>query len=79
MSSALLLLIAWVAVGAALLVAQVVNMWLGLRAKGLAFGWRLLSLVPPAAPAVAWAGGRRVAPILWGVLLVVYVALRLAG
>jgi hypothetical protein len=72
------LLLAWVLVGAAFLVVHVVVVWLSLRAKALRPATRLLALVPPAAPGVAWVAGRRVAPILWGVLLATYVALRLA-
>lgn len=73
------LLLALVLVGAAFLVVHVANLWAGLRASNLAWGWRLLALVPPATPAVAWAAGRRVAPALWGAILVAYLALRLAA
>ncbi len=72
------LLLAWVLVGAALLVVHVVVVWLSLRAKSLRLTTRLLALVPPIAPGIAWVAGRRVAPVLWGVLLVTYVVLRLA-
>lgn len=72
------LLLSWIVAGAAFLVAHLVNVWQSLSAKALAVKWRVLSLVPPAAPAVAWAAGRRVAPVVWGVLLVTYVVLRAA-
>lgn len=64
-------------VGAAWLVLHVLVVWQAMRASELAWRHRLVALVPPAAPAVAWAGGRRVAPVVWAILLVVYVVLRL--
>jgi hypothetical protein len=64
-------------VGAAWLVLHLLVVWQAMRASELAWHKRLLALVPPAAPAVAWAGGRRVAPAVWGILLVIYVVLRL--
>ncbi len=69
------LLLSWVLVGAAVLVVHAVVLWqlrsVGWRAKVAAL------LIPPIAPALAWRAGRRVAPILWAVLVVTYVALRL--
>lgn len=71
------LLLSWTLVGAAWLVLHALLVWQSLRAGGLAWRWRLLALLPPVAPGVAWAGGRRAAPILWAALLVLYVLLRL--
>lgn len=70
------LLVSWTLAGAAWLVMHVLVVWQSLRADALGWKWRLLALVPPAAPGVAWAGGRRVAPVLWVALLAVYVLLR---
>ena len=72
------LLVSWTVLGAAWLVTHVLVVFQALRADALAWRWRLLALVPPAAPGVAWAGGRRAAPVLWGALLVLYVLLRVA-
>jgi len=71
------LLLSWVLAGAAWLVAHVAVVWLALSARELSTRLRLLSLLPPAAPVVAWVAGRRVAPVLWGVLLVTYAGLRM--
>lgn len=73
------MLLAWVVVGAAFVVVHVWALWRALRAGALAVRWRLLALLPPATPVVAWLNGARVAPVLWGCLLVAYVALRAAG
>jgi hypothetical protein len=73
------LLLSWTLVGAAWSVTHVVVVWQSLRAEGLGWTWRLLALLPPAAPGVAWAGGHRAGPILWLALVVVYVLLRAAG
>jgi hypothetical protein len=56
---------------------HLLNVWQALRARALAWPWRLLALVPPAAPVLSWLGGHRVAPVLWGAHLVGYLALRL--
>lgn len=80
MSASAWLLIAWILVGAAVLFAHAVllaQVWLGARKVG----WlpRMLALfVPVAAPIVAWIDGRRVAPIVWTVLVLTYIGLRLA-
>ncbi len=71
------LLLSWIVVGAALLVAHLAVLVQALGARELAAKYRLLALVPPLAPVVAWIGGRRAAPIAWLVLLVTYVVLRL--
>ncbi len=71
------LLIAWVLAGAAVLVAHAVVTWQVMTAAKLPLRARLVGLLPPLSPLVAWVAGRRVAPILWAVLLVTYVALRL--
>lgn len=73
------MLLAWVLVGAVFLVLHVLALWQGLRAGELASRWRWVALVPPATPVVAWINGARVAPVLWGVVLVTYGILRLAG
>lgn len=70
------LLMSLVLVGALWLLLHAVVLWQSLSARSLAWKWRLLALIPPAAPGVAWAAGRRVAPLLWGVLMVVYLVLR---
>jgi hypothetical protein len=79
MGSAAWMLIAWVLVGAAFLLAHAVALWQGVSARSLPPAWRIAALLPPAAPVVAWKGGARVAPVLWGVALVTYVVLRVAG
>ncbi|MGF1466366.1 MAG: hypothetical protein ACFCGT_09540 [Sandaracinaceae bacterium] len=73
----LALLLSWVLVGAALLFVHVLILAQVLRAASLSWGARALALFPPFAPIVAWVGGRRVTPVVWAVLLVVYLALRL--
>lgn len=77
MTPKLWLLIAWVLVGAVVLVVHAVVTWQGLSARSLSWRWRLAALAPPLAPFVAWFAGRRVAPILWAVSIAVYVTLRL--
>jgi hypothetical protein len=72
------LLVSWIVVGAAFLVVHVVLVWLCVRAANLSNLMKAVSLVPPATPIVAWASGLRAQPILWLVLLVVYVGLRLS-
>ena len=72
------LLVSSILVGALWLVLHAVVLWQSLRADSLEWKWRLVALLPPAAPAVAWAGGRRAAPILWAALLVLYLLLRMA-
>jgi len=71
------LLLGWVLAGAAWLIVHVAVVWLALSERELSKRLRLLALLPPAAPVVAWAAGRRVAPVLWGVLLLTYAGLRL--
>jgi hypothetical protein len=71
------LLVSLTLVGAAFLVAHVVVVWLSLGATDMKWRWRVLALLPPVAPALAWIAGRRVAPIAWGALLGSYVVLRL--
>jgi hypothetical protein len=78
-SSELALLIALVVVGAMWLVAHVAVLWKSLRAKELAWYYKLLAIVPVAAPGVAWVAGSRVAPIVWGVLGAAYVTLRVVA
>lgn len=71
------LLASWIVVGAAWLLLHAVVVWQAVREGSLAAWWRLLALVPPAAPVVAWKAGRRVAPVLWAVFLALYASLRL--
>lgn len=73
------LLIAWVLVGAAVLVVHAVVLWQCLTARSLPWRARIVALAPPLAPVVAWVAGRRVAPISWVVLVVAYVTLRMLG
>lgn len=76
MSAHAWLLLSWVLVGAAVLVAHAVVVAQALCARQLDWRFRLAALVPPIAPFVAWYGGRRVAPIAELVLIVVYATLR---
>lgn len=73
------LLVTMVLVGAAWLVVHVVTLVQALRAEDLETRWRVLALVPPATPFVAWKGGKRIAPALWLGVLVCYVVLRIVG
>lgn len=77
MSPRVWLLLVWVLVGAAVLVVHAVVLWQVIRARQVEPRWRWLALIPPLAPVLAWVDGRRVAPIAWIVLVVVYVTLRL--
>jgi hypothetical protein len=71
------LLLSWIVVGAAVLVAHAVVFWQVVRARELEAKWRWLALFPPATPVLAWLDGRRVAPVVWAVFVVTYLALRL--
>lgn len=72
------LLLSWVLAGAAVLVAHAVVLAQALRAPELDGRWRAAALLlPPAAPVAAWVAGRRVAPVLWLALVVLYAVLRL--
>lgn len=73
------LLSSWIVVGAAVLIVHAVVLWQVARSPEPTSKWRWLALVPPVAPVVAWMGGRRVAPILWTALVVLYLVLRLFG
>lgn len=77
MSARGLLLLSWIAIGAAVLVVHAVVLWQVIRARELAWKWRALAIIPIAAPILAWRDKRRVAPIAWGVLVALYVVLRL--
>jgi len=72
------LLIGWIVVGAAFLVVHLVLLWLCVGAANLSVTMKAVAFLPPATPVVAWISGRRTQPILWLVLLVVYVGLRLS-
>lgn len=78
MTSAVWLLISWIVVGAAFLVVHLVLVWLCVRSPNLSMVTKAVSLIPPATPVVAWISGLRTQPILWLVLLVVYIGLRLS-
>lgn len=71
------LLLSWVLTGAAVLVVHAVVLVQAVGARELAWRWRIAALVPPIAPVIAWVGGRRVAPVLWLLLVVAYAVLRL--
>ena len=73
------LLLSWVLLGTALLILYCVNLWFALRAPSLELRWRLLALVPPAAPFFAWVAGRRVAPVMFAVVAGGYGILRLVS
>ncbi len=71
------LLFSWVLAGAAVLVAHAVVVVQALGASELDWRWRAAALLPPLAPVAAWVAGRRVAPVLWLALVVLYAVLRL--
>jgi len=71
------LLLSWILVGAAVLVVHAVVLWQVIWAERTEARWRWLALLPPAAPVIAWLGGRRVSPILWGAFALTYLVLRL--
>jgi hypothetical protein len=70
------LLLAWIVVGAAALTVHAVVFWLAIRARNVEWRWRAWAILPPIAPVIAWIDGRRVAPIVWLVLVATYAALR---
>lgn len=78
MTSEVWLLVGWILVGAAFLVAHLVTLWSCLRAGNIPPLVRALALLPPATPLVAWRVGKRTLPIVWAVLLAVYIGLRLS-
>ena len=71
------LLLAWILVGAAFVVTHLAVLRTAWKARGLALGVRLLALLPPLAPFVAWMAGRRATPVLWVALVLTYIGLRL--
>jgi hypothetical protein len=73
------LLVSWILVGAAVLVVHVVLLYQVVRAREYRWTTRIWAIVPPLAPVVAWLEGRRAVPILWVVLVVLYVILRMFG
>jgi len=80
MSGRAWLLIAWILVGAAVLIVHAVvlaDVWL--KARKIGRRWKLAALIPFAAPIAAWADGRRISPLLWLALVATYLGLRLAG
>jgi len=70
------LLVGWILVGAAFLVVHLVTLWLCIRASNLTPAAKVIALIPPATPVVAWRSGLRFQPILWAVLGALYVGLR---
>lgn len=70
------LLLSWIVVGAAVLIAHAVVVVQVFRARKLAWKHRWWALVPVAAPVLAWIDGRRVSPIFWGALVLTYLVLR---
>lgn len=71
------LLLSWIVVGAAVLVAHVVLVWRVLREKEELGNQRWWALIPVAAPILAVRAKRWIALSVWGVLLITYVVLRL--
>jgi len=71
------LLLSWIVVGAAALVAHVVLVWQVLGAGEQLGARRWWALLPPATPFLAFRAGRRWSIGVWGTLLVTYVVLRL--
>lgn len=70
------LLLGWIMLFAALLLAHLANLWMALRSDELPWTWRLFALIPVFTPWVAWAGGHRTGPVLWMVCCTLYMALR---
>ncbi|MGE0788248.1 MAG: hypothetical protein AB7S26_21425 [Sandaracinaceae bacterium] len=70
------LLVSWIVVGAACLVAHVALLVSVFRSEKLTLPVRLLALVPALAPFVAWAADRRAVTVVWAVLVVAYLVLR---
>jgi hypothetical protein len=62
--------------GALLLLVHLALLVRAVRAKQLRREWRLLALLPPATPFVAWRAGARVLTVLWAALLISYAILR---
>ncbi len=71
------LLLSWIVVGAAVLVAHVVLVWRVLRSDDLPARQRWWALLPLATPVLAFKAGRRWSLGAWVILLVTYVVLRL--
>lgn len=71
------LLLSWIVVGAAVLVAHVVLVWRVLREKEALGNDRWWALVPVATPILAVRARRWVALSVWGALLITYGVLRL--
>lgn len=66
--------------GATLIVLHLLVVWFAVRpgARAGAIPRTLAVLVPPLAPVVAWRAGRRVAAVLWALVVIAYVAVRVA-
>lgn len=73
------LLLSWIVVGTAALVAHAVLLWQVLRVERakLPLGWRLGALIPAVTPFVGWAVGKRATVVVWGVLVGIYMVLRM--
>jgi hypothetical protein len=67
-----ILLVTQTMLGAIVLMLGLATILRGLRARTLSVAWRLLALVPPIAPIVAWRGGARALPIAWGLSIFAY-------
>ncbi len=76
-ANALLLILSTV-LGALMLAVHLINMREGWSSK-LPIWVRLLVLLPPAAPLVAFYAGHRSGPLLWVLVLVTYIVIRAAG
>ncbi len=72
------LLLGWIVVGTAVLIAHAALLYQVLRSDKVELGWRLAALVPPVAPFVGWACGKRKSVVVWSTLVVTYAALRAA-
>lgn len=74
------LLIAWIVAFAALLVVHAIvlaQVWF--HARKLDPRWRMAAFFPPLAPFAAWLDGRRLMPLVWLGLVLLYAGLRLVG
>ena len=76
MTSDTWLLLSWIVVGAAVLVAHAVLVWQVLRSDDLPAGVRWWALVPVVTPVLAFKAGGRWSLAVWALLLLTYVVLR---
>jgi hypothetical protein len=73
------LLMTLTVLGAVLLLVHIALLVRAVRAKQLRREWRLLALLPPATPLVAWKAGARALALFWAALLISYAILRSAA